>query len=601
MGAYQAATALGLRIPEDVSIVGIDNLEIIADALWPGLTTVALPHYEMGSWAVHRLLDDIENPGAPAVQTQTGLPLIERGSARPAAKLADCRHQAGITTVPPFHCSAARGPHKKGRSRCTGRVPKEPGQSSTPKFSRKIDHHEQAIHPDPRHQCSCGGTCRLPGRLRQGQRLAPSGAPTRSPCGPTTPATRKNSRRLKTSSTTTTRAPAPRPRSRSRRSRRTPTTTRWSRPRPPRSCPASSTSTGRTCPTGPGRATWHRWSSTTDLVQVPAQHAWASGTTRPTPSATTTSRWRCSHAQVRARDRRHPHPDGRRALDQGRVHAALTKLKDPGDWDYPLDIGTGGTGEWWPYAYSPFLQSFGGDLINRDDYQTAEGVLNGAEAVEWATVVPRPRRPGLHGRRRAAPTRPRTSSTTRAAILYTGIWTADEAPAAVGDDLVVLPPPDFGNGPKIGGGSWQWGVDAAAARTPRRPWTTWSSRCAGQVHRRGRRGNGQHPRHRRGGRAGPRLRRGRRRTRIFLRVLAEVRGAAPGDPGLPVHRDRVRARPPRTSSTAPTPRRPWTRRSRTSTPTIKSNDGYYRTEPAAGRDDAANRPASPADCRRRIP
>ena len=83
MGAYQAATALGLRIPEDVSIVGIDNLEIIADALWPGLTTVALPHYEMGSWAVHRLLDDIENPGAPAVQTQLDCPLIERGSLGP--------------------------------------------------------------------------------------------------------------------------------------------------------------------------------------------------------------------------------------------------------------------------------------------------------------------------------------------------------------------------------------------------------------------------------------------------------------------------------------------------------------------------------------
>jgi LacI family transcriptional regulator len=83
MGAYQAATALGLRIPEDVSIVGIDNLEIIADALWPGLTTVALPHYEMGSWAVHRILDDIENPGEPAVQTQLDCPLIERGSLGP--------------------------------------------------------------------------------------------------------------------------------------------------------------------------------------------------------------------------------------------------------------------------------------------------------------------------------------------------------------------------------------------------------------------------------------------------------------------------------------------------------------------------------------
>ena len=47
-------------------------------------------------------------------------------------------------------------------------------------------------------------------------------------------------------------------------------------------------------------------------------------------------------------------------------------------------MATGFTGEWWPYAYSPFLQSFGGDLINRNDYKSAEGVLNGAQAVEWA-------------------------------------------------------------------------------------------------------------------------------------------------------------------------------------------------------------------------
>ena len=64
--------------------------------------------------------------------------------------------------------------------------------------------------------------------------------------------------------------------------------------------------------------------------------------------------------------------------------AALDKIKASGDFDYPLDIATSFTGEWWPYAYSPFLQSFGGDLINRTDYESAEGVLNGPQAVEWA-------------------------------------------------------------------------------------------------------------------------------------------------------------------------------------------------------------------------
>jgi LacI family transcriptional regulator len=83
MGAYQAASALGLRIPEDLSIVGMDNLELIAAALWPGLTTVALPHYEMGRWAVTRLLDDLEGAGAAPVQEKLACPLIERGSVGP--------------------------------------------------------------------------------------------------------------------------------------------------------------------------------------------------------------------------------------------------------------------------------------------------------------------------------------------------------------------------------------------------------------------------------------------------------------------------------------------------------------------------------------
>jgi LacI family transcriptional regulator len=37
----------------------------------------------MGRWAVNRILDDIENPGAPPVQTQLDCPLIERGSVGP--------------------------------------------------------------------------------------------------------------------------------------------------------------------------------------------------------------------------------------------------------------------------------------------------------------------------------------------------------------------------------------------------------------------------------------------------------------------------------------------------------------------------------------
>ena len=81
-GAYEVASRLGLRIPDDLSVVSIDNFEIIADGLWPGLTSVALPHYEMGRWAVTRLLDEIEHPedaGEP-VHLDFECPIVRRGS-----------------------------------------------------------------------------------------------------------------------------------------------------------------------------------------------------------------------------------------------------------------------------------------------------------------------------------------------------------------------------------------------------------------------------------------------------------------------------------------------------------------------------------------
>ena len=60
MGAYRAAAELGLAIPTELSIVGFDDQQLIAANLHPGLTTVALPHYEMGAWATDQLIDAIE-------------------------------------------------------------------------------------------------------------------------------------------------------------------------------------------------------------------------------------------------------------------------------------------------------------------------------------------------------------------------------------------------------------------------------------------------------------------------------------------------------------------------------------------------------------
>lgn len=85
MGAYDALRELSLRIPQDVAVVSYDNQEIIAAHLRPGLTTLQLPHYEMGAWAVNYLLQSEQDlpdsaVNAPPPQVKLPCPLVLRES-----------------------------------------------------------------------------------------------------------------------------------------------------------------------------------------------------------------------------------------------------------------------------------------------------------------------------------------------------------------------------------------------------------------------------------------------------------------------------------------------------------------------------------------
>lgn len=83
MGVYRAARELDLRIPEDVSVVGFDDMEYVADGLFPGLTTVALPHFEMGEWATDELFRRIDAPEVASVAVATARlrgPVVHRDS-----------------------------------------------------------------------------------------------------------------------------------------------------------------------------------------------------------------------------------------------------------------------------------------------------------------------------------------------------------------------------------------------------------------------------------------------------------------------------------------------------------------------------------------
>ncbi|HBX79682.1 MAG: extracellular solute-binding protein [Propionibacteriaceae bacterium] len=138
------------------------------------------------------------------------------------------------------------------------------------------------------------------------------------------------------------------------------------------------------------------------------------------------------------------------------------KLKAGGEWTNPIDMMTGGSGEWWPYGYSPQLQSFGGDLINRTDYKTADGALNGDKAVAWAKWFAGLVNDGYMAKKSGAD--PQADFLNgKSALLWTGSWAGTPVRAKLADDAVFLPPIDFGNGPKVGGGSWTWGASTNCA------------------------------------------------------------------------------------------------------------------------------------------
>jgi multiple sugar transport system substrate-binding protein len=141
----------------------------------------------------------------------------------------------------------------------------------------------------------------------------------------------------------------------------------------------------------------------------------------------------------------------------------LVTLKESGDYDYPLNIGMADKGEWYPYAFLPFLWSSGGSLVNRETYQTAEGALNGDAAIEWGewwqSLFERDLVPGTS---QSLADHQNGFADGKYALNWTGNWLALSSLEKFGDDLLFLPAPDFGEGSKIGAASWQFGVSATS-------------------------------------------------------------------------------------------------------------------------------------------
>jgi DNA-binding LacI/PurR family transcriptional regulator len=84
VGVLRAVRALNLGVPQDVAVVGFDDIPLAA-YLDPPLTTVRQPMYEMGQQAMTMLLDLINGEMPPRLVTMPGELVIRSSSGPPAA------------------------------------------------------------------------------------------------------------------------------------------------------------------------------------------------------------------------------------------------------------------------------------------------------------------------------------------------------------------------------------------------------------------------------------------------------------------------------------------------------------------------------------
>jgi len=88
IGCYGALDELDLRCPEDVSIIGFNDMPFV-DRLRPPLSSVRFPHYQLGTEAATLLIERIEAADSPVKMLFLAPELVARGSTVPLAGVAE--------------------------------------------------------------------------------------------------------------------------------------------------------------------------------------------------------------------------------------------------------------------------------------------------------------------------------------------------------------------------------------------------------------------------------------------------------------------------------------------------------------------------------
>jgi multiple sugar transport system substrate-binding protein len=150
-------------------------------------------------------------------------------------------------------------------------------------------------------------------------------------------------------------------------------------------------------------------------------------------------------------------PDDAWTVDE--FNQILSDLQAAG-FERPLDLKKNyGQGEYYSYGFAPIVWSAGADLIDRDGFDSADGALNNDAAVEALSE--------FQGWFESGYVDDNTDDAAfvegRSALSWVGHWEYNRYKEELGNDLVVVPLPDFGSGTATGQGSWQWAIGSNAS------------------------------------------------------------------------------------------------------------------------------------------
>ena len=139
---------------------------------------------------------------------------------------------------------------------------------------------------------------------------------------------------------------------------------------------------------------------------------------------------------------------------------ALAALQALPQVEYAMDMHFNyGRGEWYTYGFSPILQGFGGDLIDRSDYQAASGTLDGDASVAAMTALQNWVDAGYINPGQT--TDDDFYGSKISALAWVGHWMYNTHKEELGDDSILVPMPNLGDGAATGMGSWNWGITSS--------------------------------------------------------------------------------------------------------------------------------------------